>query len=305
MNCFQPIKKYIVLLILLMNSAWAISQVNVAKGKSISSTFGGGPDLVDGDLVTPAFAGSGFYDDNGNEMSGDIIIDFGGNCYINSMTLYKNLGLDHLTVYYYKDNNWVLLKSVQYIADGDIAFTFPEVLTTKIKMVVLDIDNEIECWISEIEVYGRTYNAIITDFANIGTIFTNKILIGKTTQTNTSYLLDIAGKMRADEVKVNTSGADFVFDKNYILSPLSEVECFIKQNKHLPDIAPAAEMQTNGISIGDMQAKLLQKVEELTLYSIAQEKKNAALKQQLAEQKAQYDILMKKVEFLVKIVETK
>ncbi|MDP4209182.1 MAG: hypothetical protein Q8928_10250, partial [Bacteroidota bacterium] len=110
------------------------------------------------------------------------------------------------------------------------------------------------------------------------------VLIGKTSQTNTTYKLDVSGKIRADEIVVNTTGADFVFENNYKLRPLSEVETFIKQNKHLPDVAPAKEMQTNGVSMGDMQAKLLQKVEELTLYSIAQEKANKELTERLAEQ---------------------
>jgi hypothetical protein len=52
----------------------------------------------------------------------------------------------------------------------------------------------------------------------------------------------------------------------YKLRSLAELEAFIKSNKHLPDIAPAKEMQENGVSAGEMQAKLLQKVEELTLY---------------------------------------
>ncbi|WP_320052056.1 hypothetical protein [uncultured Acetobacteroides sp.] len=100
------------------------------------------------------------------------------------------------------------------------------------------------------------------------------ILIGKTSQANPAYKLDVAGKVRADEITVNTSGADFVFEKGYNLRPLNEVEVFVKENKHLPDVAPATEMQTNGVSIGEMNAKLLQKVEELTLYVIELNKAN-------------------------------
>jgi hypothetical protein len=101
---------------------------------------------------------------------------------------------------------------------------------------------------------------------------TGNILIGTTTQTNTNYKLDVAGKVRANEVTVNTTGADFVFEKNYKLLSLPEVENYIAQHKHLPDISPATEMQANGVSVGEMQAKLLQKVEELTLYVIEQQK---------------------------------
>ncbi|MDP4209185.1 MAG: hypothetical protein Q8928_10265 [Bacteroidota bacterium] len=109
------------------------------------------------------------------------------------------------------------------------------------------------------------------------------VLIGKTSQSNSSYKLDVAGKIRTDEIVVNTTGADFVFEKNYKLRPLSEVETFIKRNKHLPDVAPAKEMQTNGVSMGDMQAKLLQKVEELTLYTIELEKKMKEMQNKMNE----------------------
>jgi hypothetical protein len=88
---------------------------------------------------------------------------------------------------------------------------------------------------------------------------------------NPKYKLDVAGSIRANEIKVNTTGADFVFAPNYKLRPLSEVESFIKQNLHLPEIATAAEMQNDGVNLSEMQTKLLQKVEELTLYIIKQE----------------------------------
>jgi hypothetical protein len=98
------------------------------------------------------------------------------------------------------------------------------------------------------------------------------VLIGKTTQNaGVNYKLDVNGSIRANEIKVNTSGADFVFEPTYKLRSLSEVETFIKVNKHLPEIAPAAEMKADGVSVSELQTKLLQKIEELTLYSIQQE----------------------------------
>lgn len=89
-----------------------------------------------------------------------------------------------------------------------------------------------------------------------------------------SYKLNVWGKIRAHEVVVNTTGADFVFNSNYRLPTLSEVESFIKENNHLPDIAPAAEMKENGMCVSEMQTKLLQKLEEMTLYIIEQNKTN-------------------------------
>lgn len=98
------------------------------------------------------------------------------------------------------------------------------------------------------------------------------ILIGKSAQQNISYKLDVNGKARVNELVVNTSGADFVFENNYKLWSLPELETFIKKNKHLPEIAPAKTMQTDGVGVGEMQTKLLQKIEELTLHLIEKDK---------------------------------
>jgi hypothetical protein len=104
--------------------------------------------------------------------------------------------------------------------------------------------------------------------------------------THPAYKLDVFGTIRAKEVKVDLNGvADFVFKPDYQLRPLSEVEKYIKANSHLPEIPSAAEVAQNGLSLGDMQNKLLQKVEELTLYSIEQEKKNAELQREINELK--------------------
>jgi hypothetical protein len=93
-----------------------------------------------------------------------------------------------------------------------------------------------------------------------GTSLSN-VLIGKTTQSNSVYKLDVNGSVRANEIVVNTTGADFVFQEDYCLRPLSEVAAFIKSNKHLPEIASADEMQANGVAVSELQTKLLQKVE--------------------------------------------
>ncbi len=67
--------------------------------------------------------------------------------------------------------------------------------------------------------------------------------------------------------------ADFVFDENYKLQSLNELEKEIKQNKKLPNIPSANEVKENGLNLGEIQAKMMQKIEELTLYLIAQQKK--------------------------------
>ncbi len=91
---------------------------------------------------------------------------------------------------------------------------------------------------------------------------------------NPQNKLDVAGTIRATEVKVETGWADFVFDKDYKLPTLSEVENHINEHKHLPNIPSEAEVKENGVSLGEMQAKLLQKIEELTLYVIDLKKEN-------------------------------
>ncbi|MCG8385105.1 MAG: hypothetical protein MJA30_06155 [Cytophagales bacterium] len=109
---------------------------------------------------------------------------------------------------------------------------------------------------------------------------TSNVLIGKTSQANTSYKLDIAGKVRANEIVVNSTGADYVFEQNYKLRGLGEVESFIKENNHLPGIPSAKEMQTNGIALSELNTKLLEKIEELTLHVIELSKDNEKLKDQ-------------------------
>ncbi len=107
--------------------------------------------------------------------------------------------------------------------------------------------------------------------------------VGIGTTNPGSYRLNVVGKIRAEEVVVNTTGADFVFDHDYDLPGLAEVEKYIKENKRLPGIESANEMQKDGMYVSEMQAKLLQKIEELTLYAIEQKKEIESLKQAIKE----------------------
>jgi hypothetical protein len=91
---------------------------------------------------------------------------------------------------------------------------------------------------------------------------------------NPTYTLDVNGTIRANEVKVCLpGGCDFVFKSDYKLMDLNALEKFIKTNQHLPEIAPEKEMVENGVNMKELQMKLLQKIEELTLYTIEQNKK--------------------------------
>lgn len=99
--------------------------------------------------------------------------------------------------------------------------------------------------------------------------------------SNPGFKLDVVGTIRAREIKVDLSGADFVFEENYGLMPLAELEAFIKANKHLPEIQPAAEMESEGVELGELNSKLLQKTEELTLYILQQQKEIEILKSEI------------------------
>ena len=105
------------------------------------------------------------------------------------------------------------------------------------------------------------------------TNFKGKVGIG-TTDTK-GFELGVNGKIAANEVKVATysNWPDFVFKNNHNIPTLTEVENHIKENGHLIDIPSAKEVEKNGFFLGEMDAKLLQKIEELTLYTIEQEKK--------------------------------
>lgn len=122
------------------------------------------------------------------------------------------------------------------------------------------------------------------------------MLIGQTTQTNTGYKLDVAGNIRANKLVVNTTGADFVFEHGYALPSLDSVETYVNNNHRLPGIASAADMQKEGVEVGEGQTKLLQKIEELTLYIIAQNKQLAAQGKQLEEQGAEIKKLKQKLQ---------
>ena len=82
------------------------------------------------------------------------------------------------------------------------------------------------------------------------------------------FKVAVNGNIRAKEIKVETGWSDFVFEDDYDLPTLEEVEEYIKINKHLPEIPSAEEVAKNGVNLGEMDSKLLQKIEELTLYVI-------------------------------------
>ena len=103
--------------------------------------------------------------------------------------------------------------------------------------------------------------------------FNDAVNIG-TTKPESGFLLSVGGKVRAEEIEVSLTSTwpDYVFASDYELQKLSEVEKFINENHHLPNVPSENEVQ-EGINLGEMDAILLRKIEELTLYVIELEKK--------------------------------
>ncbi len=97
--------------------------------------------------------------------------------------------------------------------------------------------------------------------------------------------LDVDGTVRAKKVMVDADWADFVFEEGYKLKTLGEIETYIAEHGHLPDMPSAEVVKREGVSIGESQSLLLQKVEELMLYIIDQEKRIQELERQLEANK--------------------
>jgi len=124
------------------------------------------------------------------------------------------------------------------------------------------------------DINATTERMRITGGGNVG--------IGTSTP---QYRLAVNGTIGAKEVIVtNTGWPDYVFKPDYRLRPLGEVRAFIQKHHHLPDIPSEAEVKEQGVSLGDMQAKLLAKVEELTLHLIRQDEQNRELRQNLTKE---------------------
>lgn len=121
-----------------------------------------------------------------------------------------------------------------------------------------------------------------------------KVGVG-TTNLNGDYNLFVTKGIRTEKVQVDIAGqngwADYVFEPTYQLPSLTQVEQFIQNNKHLPDVPSADEVAKEGIELGKMNALLLKKIEELTLYVIEQNKKLEVLSAENARQNQQLEKL--------------
>ncbi len=122
--------------------------------------------------------------------------------------------------------------------------------------------------------YGPNYNQLML------LTYDGKLGIGTTNPGN--YKLAVNGSIRAKSIDVETGWSDFVFEPDYKLMSLEDLEKYILKNGHLPDIPSAEEVEMNGVNLGETQSKLLQKIEELTLYMISLNKANIELRKKLS-----------------------
>ncbi|WP_158856382.1 hypothetical protein [Lunatibacter salilacus] len=123
---------------------------------------------------------------------------------------------------------------------------------------------------------------------------TGNIGIGSLSPT---HKLEVNGTIKTKEVNITATGwSDYVFLPEYKLMPLGEVENFIQANGHLPNIPSEPEVLKNGINLGEINAKLLEKVEELTLYLIEQKSELESQRLLITEQSKKIGLLLKQME---------
>jgi len=171
-----------------------------------------------------------------------------------------------------KNNLWLVRNSsgtewlTTSLHDGisiDASFVTPQVDTRT--WWERDPADNIQSWGDQ----GNTYMTLAQGNVGIGTTDTK------------GYKLAVNGKIRAMEIKVEAGNwPDYVFNRNYVLKPLSVVKAYIDQNHHLPELPSAKEVSEKGLDLGETNKLLLKKIEELTLYLIQMNEEIQKLKQQ-------------------------
>jgi hypothetical protein len=126
----------------------------------------------------------------------------------------------------------------------------------------------------------------IDQLLGVNITYSNKVAVN-TYSPMGNYELAVNGEIIAKEVNVQLAGPwpDYVFEKEYDLAPIEQVRDFVNTNKHLPNVPSAKEISENGVNLGEMNATLLKKVEELTLYIINQNEQVKVLKQEVEDLK--------------------
>ena len=141
--------------------------------------------------------------------------------------------------------------------------------------------------------YNEPTNVLIGVNPN-GTVSSGKLGIG----TNSPDAeLTVKGKIHTQSIKCDLKGAvmpDYVFSEDYKLRTLKETEAYISKHKHLPEIPSASDVQKNGLELKEMSLKLLEKVEELTLHLIEENKRNESLRSEIKQLRSDVNKLKEK-----------
>ena len=135
----------------------------------------------------------------------------------------------------------------------------------------LDVNGALNA--TEIRLNGEIFNPTVWTQSGADINYLQGTVGIGTATVPTGYRLAVDGNIMAEEIQIQLSHTwpDYVFEEDYDLKPLSEVEAFVKANKHLPEVPSAKEVASEGQRLGEMNAILLKKVEELTLYLIRQQ----------------------------------
>ena len=134
-------------------------------------------------------------------------------------------------------------------------------------------------------VFGRAVGGTVNwaGYFSEGNVYvTNELRIGSGAIGGASgYKVAIDGKVIAEELRVQLSGAwpDYVFSEDYALPAISEVASYVQLENHLPGIPSAKEIESDGLHLGEMQRKMVEKIEELMLYIIQQEERISQLEE--------------------------
>ncbi|MBB6239861.1 putative coiled-coil protein SlyX [Pedobacter sp. AK013] len=173
-----------------------------------------------------------------------------------------------------------------YVTHGAI-WIKPNMFRANNEWQLITIPVSIPHGITNLEMRGMNFQPGVTDVyldyvqlvpSSLPGLYSNELTISGNGDvgigtTTPREKLSVNGKIRAHEIKVEaTNWPDYVFEEGYKVGNLQELESYIKANKHLPDMPAAKEVETNGIAVSEMLKLQQQKIEELTLYLIEQNK---------------------------------
>lgn len=231
-------------------------------------------EIQDPGIVTPTRGGGDVYTDLytgeirlSNPVTGSSDYDGFGICQRNTKVTLKQRENDVLEIKGYTGSGIVLK------ADGDIEMTTGTTSFNDISVGgITTTDN-----------FHATGNSTLDGNLSVGANFScnsNGDVIANTLTIGNGFSCNNNGYVKAKEIKVTlTDWPDYVFEEGYDRLSLPETEKYIKENGHLPDVPSTQEVQENGVSLGEMNAILLQKIEELTLHIIDLQNQIDELKQ--------------------------